>query len=266
MKRVLKSVGILETVRLWHGSLKFFQPSLFFHELRIRMHGAPDGQPIPPSRLIFLIIGHGWKFVYFNSGEMITANLLALLRKHNINPFQFADILDFGCGCGRLIRHLRALPNAMLHGCDINPNLIDWSKKNLLFAHFSLNQITPPLIYKNQSMDFIYARSVFTHLGEKLQQEWMVEFFRILRPGGILLFSTQGEQFYSTLTPKMQDLFRSNRLVENQGNTEGRNDFGSFQSLAYIQNHLYKGFKLISLHPGENSEHFQQDIVIAKRT
>jgi hypothetical protein len=54
--------------------------------------------------------------------------------------------------------------------------------------------------------------------------------------------------------------------VENQGNTEGRNDFGSFQSLAYIQNHLYKGFKLISLHPGENSEHFQQDIVIAKRT
>jgi hypothetical protein len=43
--------------------------------------------------------------------------------------------------------------------------------------------------------DCIYAISVFTHLSAELQDLWMKELRRIVRPGGHLLITTHGESF-----------------------------------------------------------------------
>ena len=41
-------------------------------------------------------------------------------------------------------------------------------------------------------MDMVFAISVFTHLSENLSSEWMTEIMRVLKPGGIFLFSSHG--------------------------------------------------------------------------
>ena len=73
------------------------------------------------------------------------------------------SILDFGCGCGRVVRWWRDLP-AEIHGSDFNPTLVRWCRENLPFGVFEVNRPEPPLPYPDDSFDLVYALSVLTHL------------------------------------------------------------------------------------------------------
>ena len=53
----------------------------------------------------------------------------------------------------------------------------------------------PPCHHASSSMDLISAYSVFSHLSEKAFLAWMGEFHRVLRPNGILAFTTRSELF-----------------------------------------------------------------------
>ena len=103
----------------------------------------------------------------------------------------FSSILDFGCGCGRLIRSLRPLCDqwASIHGCDIDPAAIAWCKENIPDASFSTVGETPPLHFQDKSIDLIYACSVFTHFDADNQFRWLAELQRIMKPGGYLLLT-----------------------------------------------------------------------------
>ena len=103
----------------------------------------------------------------------------------------FNSILDFGCGCGRLIRSLRPFcdPWASIYGTDIDPAAIAWCKDNIADASFSMNGANPPLRFEDKSMDLIYACSVFTHLDTEDQFHWLAELQRILKPDGYLLLT-----------------------------------------------------------------------------
>jgi ubiquinone/menaquinone biosynthesis C-methylase UbiE len=49
------------------------------------------------------------------------------------------------------------------------------------------------LPYPDAHFDGIYCLSVFTHLDETRQHEWLAELSRVLKPGGVLLLSVHGE-------------------------------------------------------------------------
>ena len=53
----------------------------------------------------------------------------------------------------------------------------------------------PPLSQANESVDLIVAYSVFSHLPERLATAWIAEFARVLRPGGIVVATTQSRSF-----------------------------------------------------------------------
>lgn len=101
----------------------------------------------------------------------------------------FASILDFGCGCGRLMRALRPHADAWatLQGVDTDAAAIRWCKDNIGDASFWTVGETPPLHFTDASMDLIIAWSVFTHLDVENQFHWLNEFQRVLKPGGYLL-------------------------------------------------------------------------------
>jgi SAM-dependent methyltransferase len=103
-------------------------------------------------------------------------------------------VLDFGCGCGRVLRHWSNLPDTRVHGSDFNPYMIDWCRRELPFASFTLNGVAPPLEYGDSSVDLVYAVSVFTHLPAPLQLPWLRELTRVVRPGGRVLVSLNGPQ------------------------------------------------------------------------
>ena len=106
----------------------------------------------------------------------------------------FERLLDFGCGCGRLLRHLGPVADRVeIHGADIDAEMIGWLKANVPFASFDVTAPEPPLPYPDKYFDLIISHSVFTHLDEHLQDAWLAELRRVSRPDGMLLLSVNGQ-------------------------------------------------------------------------
>src|SRR5215210_2606915 len=55
---------------------------------------------------------------------------LALRKAENKGLGEFQNILDWGCGCGRVTRYFYALPNVKLRGVDIDSDNLNWCRQN----------------------------------------------------------------------------------------------------------------------------------------
>ena len=58
--------------------------------------------------------------------------------------------------------------------------------------------------YADATFDFVFGISVFTHLPEELQLEWLAELHRVTQPGGYLVLTTHGEGHYAKLLSATQ--------------------------------------------------------------
>jgi SAM-dependent methyltransferase len=120
-----------------------------------------------------------------------------------VNPSALDCVLDFGCGCGRLARHLMLATSQPRHyeGLDLHAGMIQWCQENLstrarqfFFSHHDVHNLgLNPGVGKpaHLSLDFpdgffslIYAWSVFTHLLEADALFYLQEMRRVLRPNG----------------------------------------------------------------------------------
>ena len=63
----------------------------------------------------------------------------------------YKNILDFGCGCGRLARMFKGHPHKIT-GCDVDPRHIQWMSANLDYVHAVLTTTQPPLPLKNKNL------------------------------------------------------------------------------------------------------------------
>jgi len=105
-------------------------------------------------------------------------------------------LLDFGCGWGRILRlFLRDCKAAHLQGVDVDPMLVDVCRSTFPYATFDQVEPLPPTSFADGSFDVITAYSVFSHLAEHASQAWVREFARLLRPGGVMLVTTQRRDF-----------------------------------------------------------------------
>jgi SAM-dependent methyltransferase len=82
-----------------------------------------------------------------------------------------------------------------LCGVDIDHSVIDICQKTFRHGVFKVIQPHPPTDFDDGGMDLICAYSVFSHLAEATHLEWLQEFSRIMRPGGLLVVTTQGRSF-----------------------------------------------------------------------
>lgn len=219
--------------------------------LQYQLAVASDGLPIPPPELHFLVSANDDLDVFFEVGRFCAERVTGLVRKHGSTMDDFQAILDFGCGCGRVIRQFHSLKTAKLYGTDYNPTLIDWCKRNLPFAEFGINELQPPLSYRDGQFDLIYAFSVFTHLPESLQRSWLAELSRVLKPGGYLLITTHGAAFADYLPPNEKELFRSGRFVILSEGSPGENKCIAYHPMTYAKELFAQGFEVLSFVPGE---------------
>jgi SAM-dependent methyltransferase len=95
-------------------------------------------------------------------------------------------ILDFGCGIGGGIPHLRrAFPDARLHGVDASGVSIAMARTASADAQFSViedNRLPLP----DATFDLALAACVFHHIAPVERLHWMRELHRVLKPGGKL--------------------------------------------------------------------------------
>src|SRR5271169_4832404 len=86
--------------------------------------------PIPPKALQIRVAGAYYP-EFFKHGEAMIYDLDSILKTQGTSMFNFDRILDFGCGCGRLlIPGSLLIPPGRLNGTDIDEHAIQWLKEH----------------------------------------------------------------------------------------------------------------------------------------
>ena len=160
-----------------------------------------DTSPAPPDHLIDRVVSYQAdedRAVildgFMSTGQQSVRDIEAALATVNKSLLDFESVLEFGSGCGRIMRWLGPVgEQSKLYGCDIDEEAMDWSNENLGFASFSANPAEPPLPYDDQSFDLVFNHSVFTHIDERMQDLWLAELYRVTKPGGLVLATVHGE-------------------------------------------------------------------------
>lgn len=226
---------------------------------------AADGLPIPPTRLIVLVTGSGDSGWYTEGGKLAAQSICEALGEIGLSVTQFESILDFGCGCGRVIRHWRPITGAALYGADQNKELVGWCRRSLPFAKFQSNTLEPRLDYADHHFEFAYALSVFTHMPEDLQKPWMDELWRILRPGGHLLITTQGDEFLPKLTEAERASYGAGHMVVRYGDAAGSNLCSVYHPESYILERLVGKFSTALSRPRGAAGNGNQDVYLFRK-
>jgi SAM-dependent methyltransferase len=213
---------------------------------------------LPSARLIYLVSGTPDPEWFVRSGKETAKNIFESLHRNNINFSEFKNILDFGCGCGRLIRHLLPLSPANYYGTDYNLKLVNWCKNNLK-GNFRTNDVAPPIPYRDGQFDFVYAYSVFTHFHENMQLTWLNELGRVLKPKGYLWFSFSGRNHTKELAPNELKKFYQDDIVVHEGK-EGSNWCCAYYSANYLKqlvekNGLFEVVEIAALNKPYAQEH-----------
>jgi SAM-dependent methyltransferase len=184
-------------------------------------------------------------------GQHCAALVRQTLLRDGVQLSALGSVLDFGCGCGRTLRHFADLKQARLYGTDYNSALVGWCRVNLAFADLAVNALEPPLQYLDSEFDLVYAFSVFSHLPETLQHAWMHELRRVLKPHGHLLISTMSAGMLAARNDdEAQRRFARGDLVVMNADDPGSNACSAFHPDEYVRKSLARGFAVVDFVPG----------------
>jgi SAM-dependent methyltransferase len=146
--------------------------------------------PFPPSSLMQNVSG------LVNERDFASHGADLFVALSDASPKRLADfqtVLDFGCGCGRLARMFKGHPHRVC-GCDIDLRHVDWVRNNLDHIEVVSTSVHPPLPYADNEFEAIISISVFTHLNETSQIEFLRELHRISQRGGYLFLTVHGQR------------------------------------------------------------------------
>jgi len=133
--------------------------------------------------------------IFVRQGTRMSAALEDCIIKHvKTKEVKDLDILDFGCGVGRVtlpFYHKYQQPKII---CDVDSVSLAYVRSVIPSITAIKTEYTPPTPFIDGSFDVIMAISVWTHLPPDLQIPWLLEIRRILRPGGVALISTSSYQ------------------------------------------------------------------------
>lgn len=201
---------------------------------RCRMRGAnaafrrehPDFA-LPPDYLLYesFRIDYG---AYYRTGRAGAEWVAEHFQPHLSTPTP--RLLDWGCGPGRILRHLPAVfgEGGDYHGADPNARSVAWCREQLAGVSVHQSQHAPPLPFPNEHFDGLYGISIFTHLSGPAHAAWFAELMRVLRPGGLALLTTHGPAYRVKLTAAERDRFEAGEWVIRGKATEGHRVFTAY--------------------------------------
>jgi len=127
---------------------------------------------------------------FYATGDSEIDRAISLVEGYGLTP-RFDDALDFGCGMGRLTAAL-GKRFASVTGVDISTSMVEQARAgtadrtNLTFV---ANERSDLSVFPDGSFDFVYTARVLQHMPTaEMAMQYIAEFIRILRPGGIACF------------------------------------------------------------------------------
>ncbi|MFO1413943.1 MAG: class I SAM-dependent methyltransferase [Burkholderiales bacterium] len=149
---------------------------------------------LPNEDLRWRVAGHRDATQFWETGRQSVANINSMLAIVGTSFESYEKALDFGCGCGRVLLHMKELGKDIeLYGVDIDPDAIEWCRAHIPWARTSVSAWRPPLEFPDGYFDLVFNQSVFTHLDEDYQDVWLQELMRVTRPGAAIVLSIAGE-------------------------------------------------------------------------
>ncbi|MFA5264294.1 MAG: class I SAM-dependent methyltransferase [Opitutaceae bacterium] len=230
------------------------------------LHACPES--LPPDHLQIRQVGSVWGPLFYSEGRVIMDQIVEAFREAGKALDKAATILDFGCGCGRVLWSFQDIPHVgEVWGCDIDAESIAWDRAHLgHIAQFYTNPVLPPTQFRDGYFDAIYTVSVFTHLPEEIQFAWLSELRRILKPGGVLVASLHGAHCWKNADPGIKSEMETRGFAYQTSNlTEGLPDFYmlAFHSEAYVRTRWSSFFQFVALK--EKFIHGLHDAAIMRR-
>lgn len=168
----------------------------------------PELQDLPPNHLC-IRVGAGNRIFngHINFIQQSSRCWLTFLSRGYCTPR--SDVVELGCGCGRIARALTDPPwdpwfHGTYMGIDIDEEMIAYCKEYfpaprfqfMLSPHTSTtyspfkSKAEPEKIFglaiESSSKEFIYSLSLYTHLLESEVLDYVRESYRILRAGGVM--------------------------------------------------------------------------------
>lgn len=214
---------------------------------------------LPPDYLMYESFKLDYASYYF--GGKKTAEWVKNVTKEWL-PEGNLVVLDWGCGPGRVIRHWPK-DQFTCFGSDVNEKSLAWCRLNFPTIRFLHQQVLPPLNISAQTFDLIYGISILTHLSLSAHFLWIEELNRILKPGGLLLLTTQGNAFKNKLSQSEKRDFERGHLVVRGAVKEGHRTFSSFHPISFMEK-LFDAFVILK-HISVENEGNVQDVWIVRK-
>ncbi len=241
----------------------------------------PDG--VPPRRLRARVGAPGVA-AFLEGGRTAAQDLAAAIAPRRLTAF--GAVLDFGCGCGRVLGHLPELaPGPALAGVDVDAEAIAWAQEHLPGIDFRVSTARPPLPFADATFGLVYSISVFSHLSVGDQDAWLAELARVLAPGGLALLSTHGPSAYGAFRSgevatawcepgafaraplpeagRVTIPYRASRWSAGDLPGVGEGYGLSFHTPGYIREHWGRFLAIEAIHPQAISG--WQDLVVARK-
>jgi ubiquinone/menaquinone biosynthesis C-methylase UbiE len=161
-----------------------------------------------------------------------------------INKFTRPVILDWGCGTGRVIRHIPQIQKeAICYGADIDSNSISWCRQHIESVYFDCieNQTLP---YPSNYFNLVYGISVFTHIPSSETTHWLDELNRVLMPNGIAILSTHGSNYTHQLNPKELEQLKLDGIFTNHFKQKGHRLMTTYHESNFLTQLIQKQFTI----------------------
>lgn len=118
------------------------------------------------------------------------------MQQAGLTLHERSPVMDFGCGWGRIARFFyRDTRYQFIYLTDHYQEAMDICRDTGMYGNLVRNTTLPPTCFRDGYFDLVVAFSVFSHLSEAWAGKWIEEFSRIIRPGGMLIFTTQMRSF-----------------------------------------------------------------------
>jgi len=214
-----------------------------------KFQAAHLDMPIPPDFLLYetgkLNFSH-----YHASGNSAASEIHALYAIFGQSPIQ--SILDWGCGVGRVTRHLPIyFPNANIVGADANPDCIQWLQNNIPEIQWLQSNAADRGETLTGTYHLIIALSVLTHLPANEQQHWLEQLHSRLHTNGLIWLSTHGSTYYHQLTSKQHAQLLEKGMLTLGSNQEGSRGMRTYHTYEGMQQLIHQDWELLLYYNGE---------------
>ncbi|MER8411807.1 class I SAM-dependent methyltransferase [Mesorhizobium sp. M1342] len=140
--------------------------------------------------------------------------------RHTKKPLAGSDILDFGCGYGRILRMMYYYSDpSSIWGIDAWDKSLSLCREARLPGMFAQSERIPSVLpVDDQKFDLIFAFSVFTHLAPSSAKACLMAVRKHIKPGGLFVATIRPIEFWpfidgiqkTSVAAKMQSNHRLN--------------------------------------------------------